>query len=67
LLEVFGDDDDPEDLGMDVDHLLDRVSARLIYAPAYACTSFVVRCIKLLCASPYSIIPLYCLSIRWAK
>jgi hypothetical protein len=42
LQEVFGADDDPEDLGMDVDHLLDRVGARLIYAPAYACTSFVV-------------------------
>jgi len=42
LQEVFGDDDDPEDLGMEVDHLLDRVGARLIYAPAYACTSFVV-------------------------
>ena len=42
LQEAFGNADDPQDLGMDVDHLLDRVGARLIYALAYACASFVV-------------------------
>ena len=42
LSGVFGDPDDPQDLGMETDELLDRVHARLIYLPAYACTSFVV-------------------------
>jgi hypothetical protein len=44
LVEVFGDPDDPLDLGMETDELLDRVQARLIYFPAYSCTSFVVSC-----------------------
>ena len=42
LSGVFGDPDDPQDLGMETDELLDRVQAKLIYLPAYACTSFVV-------------------------
>jgi hypothetical protein len=42
LKTVFGDDSDSEDLSMDVEDLLDAVCASLIYAPAYACTSFVV-------------------------
>jgi hypothetical protein len=39
LKQVFGDESDE---GMDVDELLDRVIVKLAYAPAYACTSFVV-------------------------
>jgi hypothetical protein len=42
LNQVFGDETDGNDLGMDVDELLDRVAVKLAYAPAYACTSFVV-------------------------
>lgn len=39
---VFGDPDDPDDAGMEVDDLLDAVHARVVYFPAYACTSFIV-------------------------
>ena len=39
---VFGDLNDPSDLGMELDQLLDIVHAKVIYFPAYACTSFVV-------------------------
>ena len=39
ISSVFGDSSDP---GMDTEELLDGVRAKLVYAPAYACTSFVV-------------------------
>jgi len=42
LKSVFGDDSHPDDLGMDVEDLLDAVCGTLIYVPAQACTSFVV-------------------------
>jgi hypothetical protein len=42
LSSIFGDPDDPEDQGMEIDHLLDRVGAQLVYVPLYACTSFAV-------------------------
>ncbi|KAF8954542.1 mitochondrial carrier domain-containing protein [Flammula alnicola] len=40
--KVFGDLTDPSDLGMDLDDLLDAVDAKVVYFPAYACTSFIV-------------------------
>ncbi|KIM38277.1 hypothetical protein M413DRAFT_30389 [Hebeloma cylindrosporum] len=42
LKTVFGDLNDPADLGMDLDKLLDMVQVKVIYFPAYACTSFVI-------------------------
>ena len=45
LESVFGDLSDPSDLGMDLDQLLDMVQVKVIYFPAYACTSFVVSII----------------------
>jgi len=45
LKSVFGDLNDPSDPGMDLDQLLDIVHAKVIYFPAYACTSFVVSVI----------------------
>ncbi|KDR86129.1 hypothetical protein GALMADRAFT_132717 [Galerina marginata CBS 339.88] len=42
LESVFGDPNDPADPGMDVDDLLDAVHAKLVYFPAYACTSFLM-------------------------
>ena len=36
---VFGDADDE---GMSVETMIDAISGRLVYFPAYACTSFVV-------------------------
>uniref|UniRef100_A0A8H7Y8V6 Uncharacterized protein n=1 Tax=Psilocybe cubensis TaxID=181762 RepID=A0A8H7Y8V6_PSICU len=41
LESVFGNPDDPDDSGMAVDDLLDAVHARVVYFPAYACTSFI--------------------------
>lgn len=41
---VFGDlDDHSDEGGMDIDDLLDVLHAKVVYFPAYACTSFVVR------------------------
>lgn len=45
LKSVFGDLNDPSDLGMELDQLLDIVQVKVIYFPAYACTSFVVSLI----------------------
>lgn len=42
LTRVFGDPDDPSNLGMDTDDLLDIIEAKLVYFPGYACTSFIV-------------------------
>ena len=42
LRSVFGDPADPSEHGMDVNDLLDGVSARVVYFPSYACTSFIV-------------------------
>jgi len=42
LKSVFGDLNDPSDVGMNLDQLLDTVQVKVIYFPAYACTSFVV-------------------------
>ncbi|KAF8167138.1 hypothetical protein B0H34DRAFT_669643 [Crassisporium funariophilum] len=41
LTDVFGDLEDPSDLGMELDDLLDAVNAKVVYFPAYACTSFI--------------------------
>ncbi|KAL0955484.1 hypothetical protein HGRIS_001724 [Hohenbuehelia grisea] len=41
LNAVFGDPDDPSDVGMEVDELLDCIHAKLVCLPLYACTSFV--------------------------
>lgn len=43
LASVFGDLDNDEESGMDLDDLMDEVDAKVVYFPAYACTSFVVR------------------------
>lgn len=43
LESVFGDLSDPDTVGMDLDDLLDAVGAKMVYFPAYACTSFIVR------------------------
>ncbi|PFH47202.1 hypothetical protein AMATHDRAFT_152706 [Amanita thiersii Skay4041] len=42
LKGVFGDPNDANEPGMNVDQLLDCVGARVIYFPSYACTSFIV-------------------------
>lgn len=42
LRKVFGDPDDPEVQGMEIDDLLDNISAKVSYVPLYACTSFAV-------------------------
>jgi hypothetical protein len=39
---VFGDETDTADEGMDVDDMIDVIHGRLVYFPAYACTSFAV-------------------------
>jgi hypothetical protein len=43
LTSVFGDLDNDEDAGMDLDDLMDEIDAKVVYFPAYACTSFIVR------------------------
>jgi len=45
LEDVFGDQDDPTDGGMSVDDLLDVIHAKVVFFPAYACTSFIVSAI----------------------
>lgn len=40
--EVFGDPYNSENPGMETEDLLEHVCAKLIFTPAYACTSFVV-------------------------
>lgn len=45
LASVFGDLDKDEDAGMDLDDLMDEIDAKIVYFPAYACTSFIVRSI----------------------
>jgi hypothetical protein len=54
LENVFGDLDNPSDSGMGLDELLDTVDAKMVYFPAYACTSFFVRnfVLPLLCICP---------------
>ena len=42
LKSIFGDPDDPNESGMNINELLDCVNARVIYFPSYACTSFIV-------------------------
>ncbi|KAF8185727.1 hypothetical protein BJ912DRAFT_480657 [Pholiota molesta] len=42
LENVFGDLDNPSDSGMGLDELLDTVDAKMVYFPAYACTSFFI-------------------------
>jgi len=39
---IFGDEKDPENEGMNIDDLIDAIHGRLVYFPAYACTSFAV-------------------------
>lgn len=39
---VFGDPYNPSDLGIGIDKLIDAVGAKILYFPAYACTSFSV-------------------------
>ncbi|KIM82158.1 hypothetical protein PILCRDRAFT_820528 [Piloderma croceum F 1598] len=39
---VFGDENDTADEGMDMDDLIDVIHGRLVYFPAYACTSFAI-------------------------
>ncbi|KAF4612415.1 hypothetical protein D9613_004591 [Agrocybe pediades] len=39
--EVFGDLDDPSDSSMCIDDLLDSIHAKVVFFPAYACTSFI--------------------------
>ncbi|KAF8621748.1 hypothetical protein AX15_007541 [Amanita polypyramis BW_CC] len=42
LKTIFGDPDDPNESGMNVNELLDCVNARVVYFPSYACTSFIM-------------------------
>jgi hypothetical protein len=41
---VFGSEEADYEDGMSIIELLDSAQAKLIYFPAYACTSFIVSC-----------------------